>query len=111
MRSLMEDEAKLAFEIGPNGIALDLLQMVYRSSSVELTTRLKCAMACLPFESPKLIATAIVNEGSFADLLDKRIKRLQEMEMKTIEAKPTNNGQVDAKPPLPRLPDRRFRRI
>jgi hypothetical protein len=76
---------------------------------------MRAAMACLPFETPKLLATAIVNEGSFAELLDRRLKRMEEM--KLIEAKPTNKAdkiiegnQVDARLPPP-IPDRRFRRI
>jgi hypothetical protein len=103
------------FEIGPNGMGLDLLRAVYRSSSVELSTRLRCAMACLPFETPKLLATAIVNEGSFAELLDRRLKRMEEM--KLVEAKPTTNADkiiegnpVDARLP-PSIPDRRYRRF
>jgi len=65
-------------------------------------------MAAVPYESPKLIATAIVNEGSFAELLDRRLKRIEEM--KLIEAKPTAPINGD-KSVLPRLPDRRFRRL
>ena len=72
-------------------------------------------MACLPFETPKLLATAIVNEGSFAELLDRRLKRMEEM--KLIEAKPTANANkiiegnpVDARLPPP-IPDRRYRRF
>ena len=74
---------------------------------------------CLPFETPKLLATAIVNEGSFAELLDRRLKRMAEM--KLIEAQPTptaddaDNGNAGSKPeptpaPLARTNDRRFRR-
>src|SRR5262249_23331535 len=73
------------------------------------------AGAAVPYESPKLIATAIVNEGSFAELLDQRLKRIEQM--KLIEAKPTTNtdkiiegNPVDARLP-PSIPDRRFRRI
>jgi len=64
-------------------------------------------MACLPFESPKLIATAVLNEGSFAELLDRRLERMKQMNL--IEQKPTNtNGgpQIDVRPPLPLLADR-----
>jgi hypothetical protein len=70
------------------------------------------AMACLPFESPKLLATAIINEGNFAEILDRRLRRIEEMKNgKLIEAKPTIDGEkVDVRLP-PRLPDRRFRRI
>jgi len=49
------------FEIGPNGMSLDLLRAVYRNSSVELSTRIRCAMACLPFEAPKLAVTAVIS--------------------------------------------------
>lgn len=80
MRSLLEDEAKSVFEIGPNAMGLDLLRAVYRNSSVELSTRLRCAMACLPFEVPKLAVTALVSESDFATVLDRRIARYQEME-------------------------------
>jgi len=34
----------------------------------------------IPYESSKLIATDIVNEGSFAELLDRRLKRNAELE-------------------------------
>ena len=53
-------------------------------------------MACLPFQSPKLIATAQINENSFADLLDRRVERLKQMRL--IEAKPNT---PDPTPPEP----------
>jgi hypothetical protein len=69
-------------------------------------------MACLPFETPKLLATAIVNEGSFAELLDRRLKRMEEMKLIEAKANPTGNaveprnengGSVDARLP-PQFP-------
>ena len=71
-------------------------------------------MACLPFETPKLLATAIVSEGNFAELLDRRLKRLEELKLieangaQVIDAKPQ---AVETKPPLARTNDRRFRRF
>jgi hypothetical protein len=76
----------------------------------------------LPFQSPKLLATAIVNEGSFADLLERRLQRLNEMRLlesngaKTTEQPSTSQQHTEAhnvetKPPLARTPDRRFRRF
>ena len=110
MRSLIEDEVRSVFEIGPNGMSLDLLRAVYRNASVDLSIRIRCAMACLPFESPKLAVTAVVSEQDFATVLDRRLKRIEEMKAKVIEAKPVIDGEkVDARLP-PRLPDRRFRR-
>jgi hypothetical protein len=115
MRSLIEDNPE-AIDIGPNGNSLDLLQAVYRSNELPLTTRMRAAMACLPHEVPKLAVTAQITEQDFATLLDRRLKRLEEMKLleangaKMIdqcEAKP----QVETKPPLARTPDRRFRRF
>jgi hypothetical protein len=100
------------FEIGPNGMAVDLLRAVYRNPSVDLSIRMRAAMACLPHEVPKLAVTAVVSEQDFATVLDRRLKRIEEM--KLIEAKPTIDG-VEGKPVDVRLPpvvpDRRFRRI
>ena len=106
-RSIGEDDP---LRLGPNAMSLEGLQAIYRNPALPLTTRMRAMMAAVPYESPKLIATAIVNEGSFAELLDQRLKRIEQM--KLIEAKPTNEngGSVDARLPPP-IPDRRFRRI
>ena len=109
----VEDDDPLKLE--PNAMSLEGLQAIYRNPALPLTTRMRAMMAAVPYESPKLIATAIVNEGSFAELLDQRLKRIAEQ--KLIEAKPTTNAdkiiegnQVNARLP-PSIPDRRFRRI
>jgi hypothetical protein len=87
-----------------------LLKAVYQCPEVPLPVRMRAAMACLPFETPKLLATAIVSEHDFATLLDQRLKRIEEM--KLIGTKPAPaSPEVEVKPPLPRLSDRRYRRI
>src|SRR5262245_45282090 len=100
-------------ELGPTAISLDLLRAVYRDPTQQLSTRMRAAMACLPFEAPKLAVTAVVTENDIATLLDKRIARYEQMQQATnaklIEAKP-NEEKVDARLP-PSIPDRRFRRI
>jgi hypothetical protein len=69
-----------------------------------LLTRVRVAVACLPYEVPKLAVTAVVSEQDFATVLDRRLKRIEEMKAKAIEATPIIDGEkVDA--------DRRFRRI
>jgi hypothetical protein len=55
------------------------------------------------------MAIAQINENSFAALLDARIAKLKPMdEAKLIEHSPP---KVEVKPALPRVPDKRFRRI
>ena len=92
--------------------ALEFLQAVYMNDELPLITRVRVAIACLPFESPKLAVVAQVSEQDFATVLDRRLKRIEEM--KLIEASPTIDG-VEGKPADVRLPpvvpDRRFRRI
>ena len=52
-------------EIGPNGMSIDLLRAVYRNPSIPLPVRIRCAVAALPHEVPRLQVTAQVNEQSF----------------------------------------------
>jgi hypothetical protein len=89
--------------------ALEFLQAVYCNDQLPLVTRMRAAIAALPFESPKLAVTAVVSETDFAAVLDRRLKRMNEMQATpVIEAQPV---PVDVKPPLPSITDRRFRRI
>jgi hypothetical protein len=105
---LFEEKAESPTEIGPNGMSLDLLRAVYRNSAIPLSTRMRAAIAALPFESPKLAVTAQVTGSDFATLLDERIKRMEER-TKVIEAKP--HPEVEVKAPLRRLADRKYRRF
>jgi hypothetical protein len=106
----MMQDPRSEIEIPPNGTSLDLLRAVYRNAAIPLSTRMRAAIAALPFESPKLAVTAQVSEQDFATLLDQRLERLKQMEngrTKSIETTPP----VEVKPPPPRIPDRRFRRF
>ena len=108
MRSLIEDEGSKKLqeiEIPSDGISLDLLRAVYRNPSLALTTRMRAAIAALPHEVPKLAVTAVMTDNDFATLLDRRLKRIEEMKAKEIEA------PVEVKPALPGLSDRRNRRF
>jgi hypothetical protein len=62
-------------DIGPVDTSLELFQKVYRNPNLPLYMRLRAARDAKDHEHPKLVATAIVNEGSFAALLDKAIQR------------------------------------
>ena len=91
--------------------ALEFLQAVYMDDELPLLTRVRVAVACLPYEVPKLAVTAVVSEQDFATVLDRRLKRIEEMKANAIEATPVIDGEkVDARLP-PRFPDRRYRRF
>jgi hypothetical protein len=112
--NLFEDKKPQEIEIPADGISLDLLRVIYRNNQLPLTTRMRAAIAALPFEVPKLAVTAVVSEQDFATLLDRRLKRLEELKLleangaKAIDAQPQ---PVETKPPLARTNDRRFRRF
>jgi hypothetical protein len=93
-------------QLSDNAISLDGLQAVYRNPRLPLQMRIRAMVAALPFETPKLAVTATVSEHDFATLLDRRLKRIEEMKAKAIEG----TAEVD-KPALPRLVDRRYRRL
>ena len=87
-------------------MALPLLQMAYRGQ-VQLTPQqMRAAIEALPFEVPKLSATAIasMDEKSFAAALERAIERSR--------SPPLLNGPVE---PLPReeaaRPMSRYRRF
>ncbi len=65
--------------------ALGFLQAIYRTRGVPLPVRIKCAIEALPFESPKLSATAVLTSEDFAERLDRAIAR--SLTPKTIDAK------------------------
>jgi hypothetical protein len=63
---------------GPEGeTSLELLQTIYRDRKQPLNVRVRCAVEALPFETPKLSATAIttMNGQSFAEALERAIAR------------------------------------
>jgi hypothetical protein len=90
---------------------LSFLKAVYMNVELPLSVRMRAAIELLPFTHPKLAVTAVVSEQDFATVLDRRLKRIEEMKANAIEATPLIDGEkVDVRLP-PRLHDRRFRRI
>ena len=75
---------------------LEFLHAIYRSASYRvdgvadprppLSARMRGAIEALPFESPKLSATAVVQGRDFASLLEARLRRIEEAKSKSIEA-------------------------
>jgi hypothetical protein len=83
------------------------LQAIYRDKQQPLNVRVRCAIEALPFEVPKLSATAIatMDGKSFAEALDRCIERSR-------QPVPLLNGPVE---PLPaselKKPMSRYRRF
>jgi hypothetical protein len=88
--------------LGKGATAHDLLKIIYQCQDLPLHTRMRAAMACLPFETPKLGITFQTSDSDFATLLDQRIKRHQ---LRLVEHQPQ---QIEAKS---RLANHKFRRI
>jgi hypothetical protein len=103
----IEAQQANALQLRPDATSIDLLRAVYRSTSLPLPVRLRAAIAALPHEVPRLAVTALVNEQSFAELLEKRIKRMEAMNGQP----PSQGPQIETPKPLPRIADRRFRRM
>ena len=90
---------------------LSFLKAVYMNVELPLSVRMRAAIELLPFTHPKLAVTAVVSEQDFATVLDRRLKRIEEMKVNANEATPVSDGEkVDVRLP-PRPADRRFRRI
>ena len=98
-------------EIGPNGTSLDLLRAVYRNGDLPLPVRMRAAIAVLPHEHPRLAVTGLITDEGMAEVLERRLKKLAELEANGARTQVINHAPVEAKPPLPRIADRRFRRL
>ena len=77
-------QRELAANAPPPANALDFLQSIYRNPLQPLPVRIRAAVEALPFESPKLSATAVLTAADFADRLEKAIARSG---VKMIDAK------------------------
>jgi hypothetical protein len=70
-------------------------------------------MACLQFEHPKLGVSIQLNTEGIAEILDRRLKKLAAMEQNGTKAIAIDGPkpEVEIKPPMPRVSDRRYRRM
>jgi hypothetical protein len=106
--------------------ALQLGQALYRCRSLSWRERWHIGKHILQFESPKLGIQAVVNEQDFAAILERRIRRIAELEAKNGNPQQPQTQidqpiekpqpqmiepQVDVRPPLATTNDRRFRRM
>jgi hypothetical protein len=92
-----------------HALSLDFLQAIYRSPTQPIQTRIRAAMAALPFEYPKLAAviSASLSGGEFGDALERARKRMDGPQIPLLKA-PAQPTDLSAKP---MVSDRRFRRI
>ena|SRR6516164_10863704 len=94
--------------------ALDYLQSIYRDLTEERYVRMRAAIAAIPFESPKLQATATLQLGlDFASKLERAVLRSAKVKLvaRVPVERPKPTPTVEIKPHLPTVPDRRYRRF
>jgi hypothetical protein len=76
---LLEEHQKRFDQINgdeiPPGCALDYLQSIYKNPLQPTSLRMRAAAQALPFESPKLSATALLDPEDFAQKLERAITR------------------------------------
>jgi hypothetical protein len=106
-----EDRKEDRLNLGPNGMSIDLLRAVYRNPSIPLPVRMRAAIACLPHETPRLMVQALVNEQSFAELLERRLKHQAQIEATNGKPQQIEHQMIETSRPLPRSNDRRLRRM
>ncbi len=78
--------------------ALEYLQSIYRNPAEPEHRRMRAAALALPFESPKLSATALFREDGFAIQLERAIARSNAQlsnggKMIELKASATNGGE------------------
>ena len=90
--------------------SLKLLQAIYKDKKQPLNVRVRCAIEALPFEVPKLSATAIatMDGQSFAEALDRAISRSKQPALLNGPAPPELPAE-ELKRPMPHDRDN-FRR-
>jgi hypothetical protein len=101
-------------EIGPGASSLELLQAIYRSPHVPLSTRMRAASMAIPFEHPKLGVTVNVNDdGSFAARLDAAIQRSTNGHAKVekVEGPVIEHSPSEMREPMLPMPGALRRRI
>jgi hypothetical protein len=97
----------------PDGTSLTLLQAIYRNPTIPLPVRIRAAGMALPHEHPKLAVVAQVTDQGFAELLDRRLKKLAAMEQNGSKAVAIDGPkpEIEIRPPMPRVADRKYRRM
>jgi hypothetical protein len=73
---LLEQEQAISEPLAPVEIpanSLAYLQQIYKDPSLSAHMRMRAAMACLPFEAPKLSVQLSVGETNYADRLEERV--------------------------------------
>jgi len=71
--------------------ALETLKAIYQNAEMPLHTRMRAAVAALPFESPKLAVTAVVTTQDFAERLEKAKARSDAVRL--LPARPVEPAQ------------------
>jgi hypothetical protein len=89
---------------------LNFLKAVYMNADLPLSVRMRAAIELMPYSYPKLAVVAQVTDQGLAELLDRRLKKLAALQQNPTP-QTTGGPQIETRPPMPRLADRRYRRM
>jgi hypothetical protein len=115
-RDKRERERRLSeLQLGPDATSLTLLQAIYRSPDIPLSTRMRAAGMALQFEHPKLgVSVSVPWTDEFALRLEQAVERSSRViEHKATPPKVIEHSATEQSPlsvVIGPAPDRRFRR-
>jgi hypothetical protein len=98
-------------QICGTGSAYTYLRGIWNDNLEPTHIRMRAAAIGIEFERPRLQVTAQIQDNDLATLLDQRLKRVAELEKGNGKVIDGPTPQVEVKPPMPRLADRRYRRF
>jgi hypothetical protein len=97
----IEAQQANSLQLRPDAMSIDLLRAVYRNPSIPLPVRMRAAIAALPHETPKLAVMGLINEQSFAEVLERRLRHMAQLEANNGNPQPQTQ-MIETPKPLPR---------